>query len=221
MLYPTELGTAVDLWVSDNCPWLNDAKHALEFEQKLDVISSSGDNSADDLVREYESLMNEVADKVGFSHEKYNATSFEQKKMIDQIATEKGIEVGEDIYKNKDKAIIFLRNHLPVKTHLFKCPECKEGKVVEGEKNYYCSEYKAGCKFTLWKNRIDQFFQSFNITEDHDNILKKSKSAPVVFEKLITSKGNTVKNVAIVLKKDDEFGWGLGLKFKKGTDRKS
>ena len=33
---------------------------------------------------------------------------------------------------------------------LGKCPLCK-GFVLEGKKGYYCSEWKKGCKFTVWK----------------------------------------------------------------------
>ena len=32
------------------------------------------------------------------------------------------------------------------------CPLCKNGKIMAGEKNWYCSRYKEGCSFTLWKN---------------------------------------------------------------------
>lgn len=30
-------------------------------------------------------------------------------------------------------------------------PNAKKGHILEGKLNYYCSEYKAGCKFTIWK----------------------------------------------------------------------
>lgn len=32
-----------------------------------------------------------------------------------------------------------------------KCPKCKTGKIRAGEKNYYCTAYKEGCDFKLWK----------------------------------------------------------------------
>ena len=31
------------------------------------------------------------------------------------------------------------------------CPKCQRGRVREGAKSYYCSRYKAGCDFTVWK----------------------------------------------------------------------
>ena len=33
---------------------------------------------------------------------------------------------------------------------LGRCPKCKKGRMYEGKKNYYCSEYRQGCDFVLW-----------------------------------------------------------------------
>lgn len=38
------------------------------------------------------------------------------------------------------------------KPSLGSCPLCKNGKIMAAEKNWYCSRYKDGCSFTLWKN---------------------------------------------------------------------
>jgi len=37
------------------------------------------------------------------------------------------------------------------------CPLCKEGKITENRKAYYCSSFTQGCKFTLWKNALDPY----------------------------------------------------------------
>ncbi len=34
------------------------------------------------------------------------------------------------------------------------CPVCKKGHVTENQKAFGCSQWKAGCKFTLWKNAL-------------------------------------------------------------------
>lgn len=31
------------------------------------------------------------------------------------------------------------------------CPKCKKGKIYSSDKNFYCSEYKNGCKFSLFR----------------------------------------------------------------------
>lgn len=51
------------------------------------------------------------------------------------------------------------------------CPEC-QGHILENSKGYYCSNWKQGCKFTIWKNALE----SCGIKIDSDfvkNILNK------------------------------------------------
>jgi biopolymer transport protein ExbB len=43
------------------------------------------------------------------------------------------------------------------------CPLCKEGKITENKKAYYCSSFVKGCKFTLWKNALEPYHV---LTED-------------------------------------------------------
>ncbi|EYE88562.1 DNA topoisomerase III [Fervidicella metallireducens AeB] len=40
-------------------------------------------------------------------------------------------------------------------TNLGQCPICKNGIVLENTKAFYCSEWKNGCKFTIWKNSLE------------------------------------------------------------------
>ncbi|MEG2983609.1 MAG: DNA topoisomerase [Peptostreptococcaceae bacterium] len=51
------------------------------------------------------------------------------------------IDLGKDIKVNKI-------NTLKV---IAKCPICKTGNIIEGKKAYGCTEWKNGCKFTIWK----------------------------------------------------------------------
>lgn len=37
------------------------------------------------------------------------------------------------------------------------CPLCKEGKILENTKAFYCNRWKEGCKFTIWKNSLDSY----------------------------------------------------------------
>lgn len=41
-----------------------------------------------------------------------------------------------------------------------KCPLCKKGEINENTKAFYCSRWREGCKFTLWKNSLDQYGQA-------------------------------------------------------------
>ncbi len=53
------------------------------------------------------------------------------------------------------------------------CPQCK-GHILENSKGYYCSNWKQGCKFTIWKNALENY--GINIDNSFvKNILDKGK----------------------------------------------
>lgn len=37
------------------------------------------------------------------------------------------------------------------------CPACKKGKIYDNTKAYFCSEWKNGCGFTVWKDCLDVY----------------------------------------------------------------
>ncbi len=39
---------------------------------------------------------------------------------------------------------------------LGKCPLCEDGEVFENTKAFFCSEWKSGCGFTIWKNSLER-----------------------------------------------------------------
>ena len=56
----------------------------------------------------------------------------------------------KDILATKDVSNYKLKNSKDSKTSLGKCPLCNND-IIEGKKSYYCSAYKDGCKFGIWK----------------------------------------------------------------------
>ncbi|CBH20950.1 DNA topoisomerase [Acetoanaerobium sticklandii] len=42
------------------------------------------------------------------------------------------------------------------KTPLGSCPLCKDGKIKENSKAYFCTNWKQSCNFTLWKNSLPE-----------------------------------------------------------------
>ena len=34
------------------------------------------------------------------------------------------------------------------------CPVCGQGKVAENSKGFYCTRFREGCKFTIWKDAL-------------------------------------------------------------------
>lgn len=74
------------------------------------------------------------------------------------------------------------------------CPKCKEGEMKPGEKNWWCSRYKAEapCDFKVWKSLAGKNLTDSNIK----TLLEKGKAGPFSF----ISKANPEKN-----KKESEF----------------
>lgn len=70
-----------------------------------------------------------------------------------------------------------------------KCPLCGKGKILENSRSYYCTEWKSGCKFSLWKDS----------TEPYGILL----DAPKVKRLL---KGETLKQIPVVLPQTGERG---------------
>ncbi len=40
---------------------------------------------------------------------------------------------------------------------LGKCPLCQKGSILENSKSYYCTQWKSGCKFSIWKNSLESY----------------------------------------------------------------
>ena len=34
------------------------------------------------------------------------------------------------------------------------CPVCGQGKVAENSKGFYCTRFREGCRFTIWKDAL-------------------------------------------------------------------
>lgn len=91
------------------------------------------------------------------------------------------------------------------------CPSCGQGKVMEGEKNFYCDRYKEGCTFRLFK-------------EDKLMARYKKKMTKTVAKQLITKGEALVKGMVspnsgkkfdgrIQLKRLDSGYWGWAFVF--------
>src|SRR5690606_19929357 len=93
---------------------------------------------------------------------------------------------------NKSSKKIYYNNSLGI------CPACKVGNVIEGPKNFYCSEYKQGCKFGLFKEDI--LMKKFN-----------KKITKTMVNKLIENKVVIVKGMSSP-KTGDKFDGKIRLK---------
>ncbi|QEK12881.1 type IA DNA topoisomerase [Crassaminicella thermophila] len=67
------------------------------------------------------------------------------------------------------------------------CIACKDGQILENSKAFYCSNWKNGCKFTVWKNNLEIYGQKVT-----DKMIKE----------LLTE--GMIKNINIVLPQTHE-----------------
>ena len=105
---------------------------------------------------------------------------FSKKKSVEEIIKEAEIELRNIV--NKD---IKIEKYTQEKEVIGKCPLCGSH-IYENQKSYYCSNYKEGCKFNLWKN--SKYFDQFlNISKDKAKKLLKGDKAKF---KLKSKQGN-------------------------------
>lgn len=61
---------------------------------------------------------------------------------------------------------------------LGKCPVCNEGDVLENSKAYFCTRWKSGCKFTVWKDSLMPY--GINLTNKMIQTVLKDGKIPDV-----------------------------------------
>jgi len=83
------------------------------------------------------------------------------------------------------------------------CPTCGNP-VIEGEKGFGCSNWKNGCKFTIWKD--DKYIASFGKEVSKDMVQLLLKNGKVGFRNLKSKKGNTF-SAYFKYKKNEETGY--------------
>ena len=94
-----------------------------------------------------------------------------------------------EVIKKDTSMLSKIKVELPTGTiSVGNCPICGNP-VVEGEKGFGCSNWKNGCKFTIWKN--DKYIESYGkqVTKEMVEILLKN--GKVGFRNLKSKKGNT------------------------------
>lgn len=83
------------------------------------------------------------------------------------------------------------------------CPECGNP-VIESEKAYGCSNWKNGCRFTVWKN--DKFIESLGKKVSTEMVRLLLQNGRVGFHGLISRKGNRFSAYLYYIK-DEQSGY--------------
>lgn len=128
-------------------------------EEKDKVIST-------ELGREYYSILPDEWKKADLTakwwliQEEIKEGKANQDKLLDSILMDiKEVLKTQDVSKFK-----LQNNYINQKESLGKCPICNK-EIYEGEKSYYCSGYKDGCKFSIWKNISGKKITTSNIKQ--------------------------------------------------------
>lgn len=72
---------------------------------------------------------------------------------------------------------------LPQGKNFGTCPLCKKGVVMENTKSFYCTQWREGCKFTLWKNAL----QNHGITLDESIVSKLLSDKEIILSEPLVS----------------------------------
>ena len=113
------------------------------------------------------------------------------------------VEAVEDI--KKDTAMLKnFKVELPEGTEsIGKCPVCGND-IIEGEKGFGCTNWKNGCKYTIWKN--DKFIESMGKKVTKEMVKLLLKNGKVGFRNLKSKKG-TLFSAYLRYEKDEKIGY--------------
>lgn len=214
MLYPTPLAMAVDDWTCEHCPWLADHRNAKDFEDRLDEIEQGLIPNADEFIYQYHRQVKELKKTLQLETQSKFQPSKSQIDYAKSLAKKNGATLSKDTLSDPKKVSSFINKHQAVT--LGTCPACKKGKISDRGEFYGCSEFKTGCKFSLNKKNVQRFLQQFRVPfndEGQEIIKAASTSRPLSFDNLKSKKGRF--SAKIILKKDEKWGWQLGLDFNK------
>ncbi len=77
------------------------------------------------------------------------------------------------------------------------CPLCEDGQIAENSKSYYCSNWRSGCKMTIWKNVLERHGREI----DHDTVKELLKNKEIKGYKIIQPQTRENKIATLALTK--------------------
>jgi len=221
MIYLTALGQAVAEWTFDNAKWLTDPDNTRLMETALDMIEENTTDNPDELLHQYFELIEDLKKKVGFIERDFWKPSEGEALLARSIAKKLNLSEAQidEILKYKKSCREFIERNKTERKRIGSCPACSKknmkGIVYEYEKSFSCSNFKDGCKFTLWKKSIRAFLDRINIDFNEEYITeavsKGLTEKPILLENLEGKNGKY--NAYLVVEHDINYGWKLGFKF--------
>jgi Topoisomerase IA len=109
-----------------------------------------------------------------------------------------------ELIKKDDAALSRFKVEIPKDSeNIGPCPVCGNP-VIEGEKSFGCSNWKNGCKYTIWKD--DRYIASFGKKISKEMVELLLKNGKVGFRNLKSKKGNTF-SAYFKYEKNEESGY--------------
>lgn len=181
-----------------------EGKKLISTDKGKKLISVASDELASpELTGKWEKALDKIA-KGNLNPQKFMAGIYRFTKFI-----------VEDVIENTDKVVFESYNSKKGRGSnkssydnkpLGICPACKVGEVMEGRKNFYCSDYKKGCNFGLFKEDI--LMKKFKKKMTKTTVSKLIKNNPVIIKGMVSPKNNNKFDGKIRLKKSSNGYWG-------------
>lgn len=93
------------------------------------------------------------------------------------------------------------RQYKPKGPILGDCPLCDGGIVTENSKSYYCTNWRKGCKMTIWKNTLERYGK----TLDHDCVRALLKDGKIENYRVIQPQTGEMKTATLNLNEAGEL----------------
>lgn len=170
IISPTPMGEMIYDVVNNSIPSLLKPELTASWEKGLEMVAN-GDIDSDEYMFKLENYINKNANTVMNLKNNSKLTSLFSK-----------------IPKNDKANSINTKTAKKIKNSLGKCTVCKNGDILENKKAYFCTNWREGCKFTIWKNALENL--NLEVTPDMMKELLKNKKLENVF---ITNPGSRQK----------------------------
>lgn len=161
IITPTAMGEMIYDVVNKSVPSLLKAELTASWEKGLAMVAD-GEIGSDEYMVKLENYVKKNTEKV--LNLNNNASLIELFSRIPNNEKSKKAKINKN-----------------VKNSLGQCTVCENGQVLENKKAYFCTNWREGCKFTIWKNSLENY--GLDITPDIIEELIKNKTIENVFIK--------------------------------------
>lgn len=167
IMTPTPMGEMIYDVVNNSVPSLLRPELTASWEKGLEMVSN-GEIDSEEYMIKLENYINKNTNKVMNLNNNANLMT-----------------LFSEIPDNKKSTSSSKNKNRKVKNSLGKCTMCENGQILENKKAFFCTSWREGCKFTIWKNSLESY--GLEITPDIIEELLKNKELKNVYIKKANS----------------------------------